>query len=299
MDYFGKHGPSGVKTTLDDGKVWFCGYPNVNLSVYDPAKPWTSLGKAPAPPAPGAPALNPNLVGHFGQGTTEAHHCKALLAPGNGRIYICGERERWSTGTGLGYYEIATGKKFGLGTANKDIDPVACIALPKMGRIILSGKAKTDVKLIVYDLDLNEIERIELAPGLKNTGALYKTDGDSRFIGCYEDPANEAPANKDEARKDEARKDEANKKYVLYLYDLKAKTAVATVVLNDAPGAVSYRAVDGTYWIIIAQTLNRIDPKTLALTPVATLTRGMSLPVWSGKTLVGKAGGEVLKVAVR
>jgi hypothetical protein len=293
-DYYGKHGPSGVKTASYDGKLWFCGYPNVNLSAYDPTKPWTSLGKTPVPAAPGAPALNPAFIGHFGQGTTEAHHCVALLSPGNGRIYICGQRERWSTGTGLGYYEVAGGKKFGLGTANKELDPVACLALPKMGRIILSGKAKTDVKLVVYDLDLNEIERIELAPGLKNTGTLYNTDGDSRFIGCYGDPANE-----DAAKQDPAKPDDVKKKYVLYLYDLATKAIVAKTVIEDAVGAVSFRPVDNTYWIITGQTLNRLDPKALALTPVATLTRGMSLPVWSGKTLFGKAGGEILNVAVK
>ncbi len=275
LDYFGKHGPSGVKTAIADGKVWFCGYPNVNLSVYDPAQPWTSTGKAATPAA--AAGMNPALVGYFGQGTTEAHHCQALLAPGNGRIYICGHRERWSTGTGLGYYEIATKKKFGLGAANKEIEPVACIAVPGMERIVFSGKAKEPVKLIVYDFDLAEVDRIELAPALKNTGPLYPA-GEGRFIGSYERPE--------------------DTKHVLYLYDLATKKIVTSIEMDAPPGALSYRAADGTHWMAVGDLLNRVDVKNLKLTPVARLTRRINQPVWSGRTLFGRAGGELLKVAV-
>ena len=269
LDYYGKHGPSGVKYALNDGKVWFDGYPNVNLWVYDPALPWTSRAINP----PNA-KTNPQLIGYFGQGTTEAHHCRFLLAPGNGRIYICGRRERWSTGTGLGYYDIATSKKFGLGQANKEFDSAGFIALPKSNRLVLSGSSKMDGKLIVYDMDLNEVERVEIKAGLANTGALYSTDAEGQFLGVYADPATKKP--------------------VLYLYDLPAKKIVKSIELAGEPGLL-FRRADGTHWIVVEGTLHELDPKTLALKPVCKLDRDFGHPVWNGQDVYGRIGGELVK----
>jgi hypothetical protein len=275
LDYFGKHGPSGVRSVIYEGKVWLDGYPNTNLSAYDPTQPWTSRTTNPE----GA-KVNPQFIGYFGQGCTEAHFCRFLLAPGNGRIYICGERERWSTGTGIGYYETATARKFGLGTANKDINPAGFLALPKLNRIVLSGKAleKGEMKLIVYDMDLNEISRIALRPGLASTGALYAVDSDSQFIGCYSDPD--------------------SKKSVLYLYDLAQTKILKSLELDLEPGVIFSRPEDGTHWVFVDDTLNTLDTKTLTLKPVATLQGGLKFPVWSGKDIFGARGGELLRVTM-
>ena len=288
LDCFGRRGPSQPKLAHQDGKVWFCGYPNVNLSVYDPTKPWTGQGKR----ATDLKA-NPSCVGYLGNGTTEAHHCKFLLAPGNGRIYVCGHRERWSTGTGLGYYDIETGKKHGLGTANKDFEPAGCIALPKLERVLVSGEAgKKVLPLIVYDMDLKEIERVPLPPGLINPGGLYNTDSDSEFIGCAPNPD--------------------TKKTTLYRYDLAEKKLVKSVELAEAVGPVFRRATDGTYWLTTATvektadeetkpklttTINRLDPQTLELKPVGRIEDGkFALPVWDGAELYGTRGGAVVHV---
>ena len=59
VEYFGKHGPSQTCSVLDDGKVWFCGYPNVNLSAYDPSQPWTSRSADPLPPGRRSAATSP------------------------------------------------------------------------------------------------------------------------------------------------------------------------------------------------------------------------------------------------
>jgi hypothetical protein len=275
LDYFGKHGPETLATAVCDGKVWICGYPNVNLSVYDPAKPWTSK-KADRLPG-GAPAVNPQFIDYFGQGCTEAHRCSFLLAPGNGRIYICGTRERWSTGTGLGYYDVATAKKLGLGTANKEVDPAGFIALPKLNRLVFSGSGKTDGRLVIYDMDLNEIERVQLKGDLTNTGALYATDSDDRFLGVYTDPA--------------------TKKQVLYLYDLSAKKMVHSVELAGEPGLI-FRRADGTYWLIMDAKLLTVNTETLTLTPICMLDRGFGFPTWVGQAILGSAGGELVRTTV-
>jgi hypothetical protein len=277
LDCFGRSGPSRPKFAFNDGKIWYCGYPNVNLSVYDPTQPWTDRKKRAADPK----AANPSLVGFLGNGTTEAHYCEFLLAPGNGRIYVCGHRERWSTGTGLGYYEIATGVKFGLGTANKEIEPVGCIALPKLQRVLVSGSdGSKATKLIVYDMDLNEVERLAVAPGLTNPGVLYNADSDSQFIGCFTNPE--------------------TKKTTLYLYDLAAKKLLKSVEVAGRLGPVFQRASDDTYWLTITTettTLDRLDPKTLEMKPVATIDGArLTLPVWDGQELYGTRGGAVVHV---
>ena len=276
LDCFGRRGPSRPKLVTQNGKVWFCGYPNTYLSAYDPTQPWTAQGKRVTDPK-----ANPAFAGYFGNGTTEAHYCVALAAPGNGRIYICGRRERWSTGTGLGYYDIATGKKFGLATANKDIEPLGCIALPKLQRLLVSGSAgNTPTKLLVYDLDLKEVERVALAPGLINPGVLYNTGSDTQFLGCTTNPDTKKP--------------------MLYLYDFEAKKLLKTADLPGAPGPIFRRDTDGTYWLTLATevtTLHRLDPVTLELKPVGAIEGNkFVLPVWNGQELYGVRGGEVVHV---
>lgn len=280
LEYFGKHGPSGVKSVWSEGKVWLDGYPNVHLYAYDPAQPWTSRAKNPKDAK-----TNPEVIGSFGQGTTEAHHCKFLLAPGNGRIYICGHRERWSTGTGLGFYEIATGRKFGLGQANKDLEPEGFIALPKPGRLVLSGhsREKGDAQLIVYDFDLKEIERITLQPGQSNTGRLFEGNAEGRFLGCFENPGP---------------KDAEVKTYTLYVYDLVAKKIEKSVTL-PCDAYVFRRPSDGAFWIQLADArLARLDPNTLEMKSVGQLERKFGFPTWIGNELYGTSGGELVRVAV-
>ncbi|MCC7517873.1 MAG: hypothetical protein IT578_01675 [Verrucomicrobiae bacterium] len=278
LDYYGKHGPSGVQSVVAEGKVWFDGYPNVHLYAYDPAQPWTSK-----PNNPKDAKVNPEVIGSFGQGITEAHHCRFLLAPGNGRIYICGHRERWSTGTGLGWYEIATGKKFGLGQANKKVEPEGFIALPRLGRLVLSVQTlgKGDAQLIVYDMDLNEVERLTLKPGLTNTGRIFNGDDDGKFLGCFENPGpNDAEA----------------KSHTLYLYDLAAKKIERSVTL-PCDAMVFRRPKDGSFWIKLANgLLARLDPRTLELRPVGQLERKFSFPTWQGADLYGACGGELVRV---
>ena len=274
LDSYGKHGASGVQSVWYDGKVWIDGYPNVTLYVYDPAQPWTARFKGSI-----ADVANPLMIGSFGQKVTEAHHCRAILAPGNGRIYICGQRERWSTGAGLGYYDITSGKKFGLGAANKEIHPSGFIALPKLQRLVFSGENKQGgaVELIVYDMDLNEVSRIALHEGLANTGRLFNSDNDNQFIGCYATPKAET--------------------FTLYLYDLAAgKMEKSVSIPNNL--FIFRRPVDGSFWAETPEgALCRLDPRTLQITPVGQLERKLGHPVWLDRTLYGNCGGYLVRVA--
>lgn len=279
LEYFGKAGPSSPKMTLMDGKVWYLGYPNVNLSVYDPVQPW----KIPQKISREDPGTNPRLIDYFGQGLTEAHHSRGILPGPNGRIYLLGHRERWSTGTGLGYYEPATGNKFGLGTDMKDLDPQGFALLPKLGRIVVSGRVHTETKgtpigtaqLRVYDLDLKEVERLTVKEELAATGFIQAIGKDAVFLGRVDGEAKDA----------------------LYLYDIEKKAVVKWVNLDGALGGNPFqRPADGTWWIFKDSVLCRLNVETLELAPVGKLPKTLNPSLWVGNDLYGAADGEVFRV---
>jgi len=275
--YFGKHGPSQARLAVGNGRAYFCGYPNCNLWEYDPARPWTSqAGRA----RPGDRTTNPWLIGYFGQGVTEAHHCRFLIPGPNGRLYIGGERSRWSTGTGIGYYEFASGRKVGLGQALRDLAPEGMALLPGLGRVVVSGRILGEggeAQLRVYDLDLKEVARLTVRRGLRSTGRLTPVAGADRLLGIVASQTGSA----------------------LYLYDLKARSLVKWVGLDGGvTGRVFRRAADGTYWLLKGGDLCRVDPKTLALTPVGRLARPIREALWLGGSLYGADGGELVRAAV-
>lgn len=293
-DYFGKSGPSRVKTCLLDGKVYYAGYPNSHMSVYDPTRPWEIVDKATLT----NPANNPMLIGTFGQTVTEAHYATVLLPGPNGRVYLVGKRERWSTGTGLGYYDLATKQRVGLGQDMKDYHALGAALLPKLGRIVISGKGPDDAgRFRVYDLELKPQPPLTLKPGLKSTGLVQGIDHDTHVLGWIEGKDHDT----------------------LYLYDVEKAAVVAWRELEKPadpqaalPGQASWWADigglrtriafqkpgDGSWWMLRGQTLCRLNTRTLDLTPVAALSRPFDLPVWSGDEIYGIAGGDVVTVAM-
>ena len=191
---------------------------------------------------------------------------------------------------GLGYHEIATGTNFGLARENMDLGPRGLVVLPKAGRVIASGAkngyapapgavSNAEAKLLVFDLDMKEVERIRpLADqALDDAGAIWKAPGDARFFGCVPNPK--------------------TGKSLLYLYDLAAHKIVKSVELADGV-ALLQRPADGTWWAFSGATFSSLDPASLELKPVGQLARLIHYPVWSGKELYGTVGGELVRVAV-
>ncbi len=276
LDFYGKFSPSGPGTALLDGKVYLCGYPNSMIMEYDPLKPWTATAASEGK----GTNDNPRYRGGLGQGKSEAHFCKKLINGGNGRLYALGQRERWSTGAGLGYFEPATGVLFGLGQANKEFDAAGLALVPGLKRLVFSGRPEKngDARLIVYDLDLNEVEKLEIKPGLASGGALYESASPTQFLGCCEGATTNT--------------------FMFYRYDLAAKKIVRQVEIPAAIQTVMTRPVDGSRWVLAADTLYRLEDETLALSPVGAISKGIDYPVWIGKELYGAHGGELIRVDV-
>jgi hypothetical protein len=276
LDFFGKFSPSGPAVAQLGGKFYLCGYPNTMIIEYDPDKPWTATAASEGK----GTNDNPRHRGTLGQGTSESHFCRKLINGGNGRLYSLGLRERWSTGTGLGYYEPATGKRFGLGQANKDIEPQGMVVLPDLKRLVFSGDpiGKGDARLIVYDLDLNEVEKLEIRPGLDSGGALFESAATNEFLGCCHGLTTNT--------------------FTFYRYDLAEKKVVRQVELPARIQAILTSPADGAKWALASDTLYRLDPVTLAMTPVGSIPKGVDYPVLIGKFLYGTRGGELIRVAL-
>lgn len=281
LDYFGKFPPSQNRLAIDNGLVYINGYPNTMMLVYDPDQPWTASSATDGK----AEGDNPRFLGHMGQGTTEAHHCRFLVSGGNGRIYMLGQRSRWAEGAGLGYYDIADKRFFGLRTANREIDPQGLVFLADIDRIVLSGRlngqpnadgvAPDETKLIVYDPDLNEIERLSIREGLRSTGHLTAVGGTGRIIGVIES-------------------EDVN---AIYLYDVAEKKLLIWNELDEGVmGRISHRPHDNTYWIIMGGKLGRLNPESLEFTAVGGIERGVGLTRWVGERLFAASGGELVEM---
>src|SRR5690606_18433867 len=77
--------------------------------------------------------------------------------------------------------------------------PRGMVVRESINRIVLSGELQDDPnattakpqesQFVVFDLDLNEIERITLKPGLINTGRLFPATKPDEFVGLINHPA--------------------------------------------------------------------------------------------------------------
>jgi hypothetical protein len=295
LKYFGKAGPSTPRMALHDGKVYYFGYPNCNLWVYDPNKDWKITPQEKGGNKVMQEGDNPQLIGYFGNGMTEAHHSRDIAAAPNGRIYLLGHRERWSTGAGLGYYDTDTGKKFGLGEAMKDLEPRSLVVLSKPGRVVVSGlprkeeedgaHGETAGEFRVFDLDLKFVENLPLRKGFPDTGTIQNFGLGDRFFGIVKTGDDTS---------------------AIYLYSLEKKKAVLWRELDRIIHGLAFRRrADGTWWLVAGNILCRLEPATLDLTAVGLLniekspeewSRRVRRPVWSGRDLYFCNGGTLLRV---
>ena len=160
------------------------------------------------------------------------------------------------------------------------------IAMPALERIVVSG-AKKDAALLVYDLDLNQHDEIEIEPGLRNTGHMLPV-ADTQFLGWYKRPA--------------------ATNMTLYLYDLSARMKLRTVEIDSPRAWLLERPVDETCWLLAGADLFQVDPASLETRRAGVLYRTVTVPVspgggtvlrhsrplWIGRKLCGSTGGEVL-----
>jgi hypothetical protein len=286
--FYGAHGPSRGPRVVVGDKVYICGYPQGVLYVYDPQKPWTSNRRSEELAEKGKldeaklATLNPRKLGTFNE--ANAHYAYYLIPSKNGRLYFGGRRERNGVGGAVGWYDPKTNTFAGHHKDLSFLTPRGMVVLDDMQRIVYSGelgsdpaqpdKKLTEAQLVVYDMDLNELERITIKPGMKNTGLLLNGVQPGEFIGISEDEG------------------------VLYRYDLKNKKLLDWKTLpTGGIGNNSFvRGKDGMWWGVMGGQLVRLDPATLEIKSFGKFDNPPGLLAWAGDELFGTRGTEVVKV---
>lgn len=281
---YGAHGPSQGARAIVDGIVYITGYPNGVLFAYDPKQPWTSTKALSEKRGPSN--LNPRRLGNFtATGTKYAYF---LVPSRNGRLYYAGRRERDGVGSGIGSYEISSGTFAGHNNGLSFFDPQGLLVLDDLKRVVFSGrlhddpalpgKTPAEAALILYDYDLNEVSRLVVKPGLRNTGELFRRPGKDILIGIVRGESTTA----------------------MYRYDLTAKKLLDYKEVLGKTGASVQRGSDGSVWIVLDHALTRVDPDTLALRSLGRpdATGDAEHLTWLGSTLYFSVHDQLRRITV-
>jgi len=280
LSYFGQHGPSKPTVLeVDSSTVYFSGYPKAHLWEYNPTASWTSTRST---ELSGDSNLNPECLGNFA--ASGVHYPYYLREGSNGRIYMAGRLERSDDGAGVGYYVPSTDTFAGHNTNLSTLNPRGFIILPNNGteRIILStelrdGVSDLEAKLIVYDMDLVEQERLTVEEDLSHTGCLYNYGDQTKFISMIPGTG--------------------TTRY--YLYDFSTEQIVSDKTLTGEGSEIIYRSSDDTHWIVIDGKLVELDIPTFTFVPKGTLSGSladdMDKYIWVGTTFYGVNGAEIVK----
>lgn len=272
FDAYGKHGPSRAKTAIMNGLLWITGYPKSHLWVFDPTKPWNATGE---PRQEQQADANPRLLGNFHD--ADAHYPYFLLPHGGRQLYMLGRRERSGAGSAIGRYDAGSNTFIGHHQNLHDLFPRGLVILPEMNRIVMSGeveKGKEGPTHVVFDMDLREIERLTIKPGLANGGDLYPGATRARFIGRLDQPSASA----------------------LYLYDLGEKRLIQWMNLEKAVERLTWRSKDARYWGWQNGLLITLDPSDLTIRPIARMEKLPERLVWQEDILYATVNGELFRL---
>jgi hypothetical protein len=272
-EYYGKHGPSRAKTAVMNGLLWFTGYPKCHLWSYDPARPWAGAKDETREMQDGA---NPRLRGNFS--AADAHYAYFLEPFADRQLYMLGRRERSGRGSAVGRYDVASGEFIGHHRDLEDLTPRGLVLLPDLHRVVVSGqygKGQEGPQLVVFDMELGELERLTVKPGLPSGGHLYRGASGARFLGQVELPDVRA----------------------LYLYDLGEKRLVKWVPLEESLERLAWNPRDGRYWGWQRGTVVTLDPADLTIRAVARMERMPHHLAWQGDALYAGVDGELFRVA--
>lgn len=251
--------PLGVSSvalcSVTDTLTYIAGYPSGALFGYDPMQTW----------APDGGSGNPYPLGNYG---TDVRYPYFLSYQANERLYAAGRRERDADGSGVGFYDVAGGT-FTTETNNLDeYIPRGLYVSQALNRVVFSGEllpgaVAPEAELVVYDLDLVELDRFVVQAGLQNTGILFPTSDPEVVVGL----TNDAPV-------------------LLYRFNIMTGTLLDTRNLGAVVvGGSAVRPADGTIWVDLSQDLVMIDPETLDTTTIVDLELSTQVFSWLGSDL--------------
>jgi hypothetical protein len=287
---YGAHGPSGGPRLVVSNRVYFCGYPSSVLYEYDPSKPWTS-NRLLEESSDATTPVNPTRLGYFAE-KTGTHYAYFLIPSKNGRLYFGGRRERTGIGGGVGWYDPATKMFAGHHEKLSFLKPRGMKVVDELQRVIYSGmlqddpplpgQAPAEAQLVVYDMELKEVERLSVKPGIKSTGELFPSRGSQQRPSFFETLFGQSDRGQFIGLISEEK--------AVYRYDLAWRRLLAWASLPDECGPTTQKPSDGSIWTICGGVLVRIDSRTLKCKPIGRFANPVTLMTWLGDDLTVATG---------
>lgn len=257
-EHYGQFPLSGGPRVVWNGKVYFSGYPNSALYVFDPKRPWAKD--------------NPTSLGVFGGG---AHYPYFLVPSSNGRLYYTGRRERSGVGSAVGFYDPAKASFTAHHEGLEHWDPQGFLVLDTIDRVVLSGRIRPDAAgeratLVVFDRALRPLERLTIKAGMRSAGTIFATSKRGVIVGV------------------------SALDHVIYRYDLIAKRLLDWRVVHGTIGPTTKRA-DGSMWATIDSNLVRIaeDSSFRVVRQLRVAPAEPDLLAWQGDRLYWAHGAEL------
>ncbi len=250
--------------------VFISGYPNGALWKYTHASAWSNVT-----------VKNPISLGSYSNGSSHSGVKRAnVLAYGatQNRLYMAGLRDRNGVGAGVGWYDFDT-LTFGGHYTNLNfyIGHLGLVVFDTLGVIVFGGQIGDDplfpgetpdaAELVLHNLSMTELERVVPIPGIQDTGKLYHSGEATVLIGL-------SMAGK-----------------VVYRWDVVTKLLLSSVDLTSyGTVGVIMQATDYSLVAVLGTTLVRINPSTLVVTDLGTVSASISCMTQSGDDLYVSIG---------
>jgi len=222
-----------------EGKIYFCGYPNAPLGVFE-------NGKA-------------RILCNWHE-AVGSKHAFYIVRGADGRIYAGNHAEREFTGGSLGWYDPKTGKADGIRFPNDDCEGLVAA---QEGRLIVYASdfspdpthpeiKKRSGQLIVYDTREQRIVR-QFSPTPRSSAGRIAEVRPGVVLGITRNPALQTS--------------------VMYTADVTTGKVLSSKTLPAMKGDMVC-GPDGKVYTFLGEELVRVDPTTLATTPLLRTTPG-------------------------
>ncbi len=317
---------------LSQGILYLAGYPNGVLYAYDPTKRWTARGRADQDVGR---ATNPLHLGSFVQSGAKYATALVPARDGRLYFAGRRERDGFGGAVGLydpstrrfGGHSNRLSFLDPQGLVVLDgIDRIVYSGRLRDDPSQPDARPR-EAQLVVYDRELREQDRLTVKPGLETTGGLLPTDQDGVLLGIISTERKghgrgrrrarpvrmEAPDDDgaDDGADDEeegavtyevltgprrGRRRRTGGGEAIYRYDVQRRTLLQWKDLDGQVTGVARRPADGSVWVIVDDVLHRVDPNTLAMTPIGAfvdLPDGSAHLAWSGDQLYMTSGAEL------
>jgi hypothetical protein len=254
-------GSEAVYATGDspDGRIYIVSYTNGQVQAFDNSQPWVGTSDG----------ANPELLGQFY--ATSNMKYPAFAAWASGYLYCLGWRERTGNGCAIGRYDPNAGTFIGKYVGFESLLPDGLFVRTELSDVVMSTFVNSGTaSLVLLDKNLNVTATLQPRAGASRLGTLYPVAASQPVVlGVVDSPG------------------------ACYQFSLVTRQIL---VWHALPGPVIAQCADrdGIVWLAIGTTLYRLDPVSLNVTAVLTLTVGtVALMAFRGHDLYLSVGANL------